>query len=323
MDQADTVGRMAEAASNFLAGLDAKGQQQAVIDFADTVERENWHYIPRDRAGLPLKEMDEKQRQLAHALVATGVSAQGYEKLSTIISLEPILAELEGGGRRFPRDPELYYVSVFGEPGTDAPWGWRFEGHHISLNYTLVKGRMLGPTPLFFGSNPGEVRHGEQTGLRALKEEEDLGRQLLHALDGEQKTVAIVDEQAPDDIITTNVPYVRGEVQPEGLGSQDMNAAQREILSALVETYVKRLPEAVAKAEWVRLAEADLQAARFAWAGAEERGAPHYYRVLGPTFLAEYDNTQNDANHIHAVWRDLSNDFGEDILRRHYKEGHA
>ena len=323
MDQADTVGRMAKAASNFLAGLDAKGQQQAVIDFADTVERENWHYIPRDRAGLPLKEMDEKQRQLAHALVATGVSAQGYEKLSTIISLEPILAELEGGGRRFPRDPELYYVSVFGEPGTDAPWGWRFEGHHISLNYTLGKGRMLGPTPLFFGSNPGEVRHGEQTGLRVLKEEEDLGRQLLHALDGEQKTVAIVDEQAPDDIITTNVPYVRGEVQPEGLGSQDMNAAQREILSALVETYVKRLPEAVAKAEWARLAEADLQAARFAWAGAEERGWPHYYRVLGPSFLAEYDNTQNDANHIHAVWRDLSNDFGEDILRRHYREGHA
>jgi len=323
MDQADTVGHMAEAASNFLAGLDATGQQKALIDFADTVERENWHYIPRDRAGLPLKEMDEKQQQLAHALVATGVSAQGYEKLSTIMSLEPILAELEGGGRRFPRDPELYYVSVFGEPGTGAPWGWRFEGHHISLNYTLVKGRMLGPTPLFFGSNPGEVRHGEQTGLRALKEEEDLGRQLLHALDGEQKTVAIVDEQAPDDIITTNVPYVRGEVQPEGLGSQEMNAAQREILYALVETYVKRLPEAVAEAEWARLVGADLQAAHFAWAGAEERGGPHYYRVLGPSFLAEYDNTQNDANHIHAVWRDLSNDFGEDILRRHYKEGHA
>ena len=323
MDQADTVGHMAEAASNFLAGLDATGQQKALIDFADTVERENWHYIPRDRAGLPLKEMDEKQQQLAHALVATGVSAQGYEKLSTIMSLEPILAELEGGGRRFPRDPELYYVSVFGEPGTGAPWGWRFEGHHISLNYTLVKGRMLGPTPLFFGSNPGEVRHGEQAGLRTLKEEEDLGRQLLNALDGEQKTVAIVDEQAPDDIITTNVPYVRGEVQPEGLGSQEMNAAQRQILYALVETYVKRLPEAVAEAEWARLVGADLQAAHFAWAGAEERGGPHYYRVLGPSFLAEYDNTQNDANHIHAVWRDLSNDFGEDILRRHYKEGHA
>jgi len=323
MDQADTVGRMAEAASNFLAGLDDAGREQVVIDFADSAERENWHYIPRDRAGLPLKEMDGVQRELAHALVATGVSEQGYEKVSTIIGLEPILAGLEGEGRRFVRDPELYYVSVFGEPGGDAPWGWRFEGHHISLNYTLVAGRMLGPTPLFFGSNPAEVRHGEQAGLRALGKEEDLGRQLLHELDGEQQAVAIVDAEAPADIITTNVPYVRGEVEPEGLGSAEMSAAQREILNALVEVYVRRLPEAVAEAEWARLGEADLQAARFAWAGAAERGGPHYYRVLGPSFLAEYDNTQNDANHIHAVWRDLSNDFGEDILRRHYREGHA
>jgi hypothetical protein len=318
MDRADTAQRMAEAATNFLSALGARERQKAEIDFADTVERENWHYIPRDRTGLPLKEMDQKQRELAHALVATGVSTGGYEKVSTIISLEGVLAELEGEGRRFVRDPELYYLSVFGTPGADAPWGWRFEGHHISLNYTLV-GRMLGPTPLFFGSNPAEVRHGEREGLRALKEEEDLGRQLLHALDGEQREVAIVSAEAPADIITTNVPYVRGEVEPEGLGSADMSAAQREILHALVEVYVRRLPEA----EWTRLGAADLAQARFAWAGAEERGGPHYYRVQGPSFLAEYDNTQNDANHIHAVWRDLTNDFGEDILRRHYAEGHA
>lgn len=319
MDRADTAQRMAEAATNFLSALGARERQKAEIDFADTVERENWHYIPRDRTGLPLKEMDQKQRELAHALVATGVSTGGYEKVSTIISLEGVLAELEGEGRRFVRDPELYYLSVFGTPGADAPWGWRFEGHHISLNYTLVAGRMLGPTPLFFGSNPAEVRHGEREGLRALKEEEDLGRQLLHALDGEQREVAIVSAEAPADIITTNVPYVRGEVEPEGLGSADMSAAQREILHALVEVYVRRLPEA----EWTRLGAADLAQARFAWAGAEERGGPHYYRVQGPSFLAEYDNTQNDANHIHAVWRDLTNDFGEDILRRHYAEGHA
>ena len=219
-NQANTVQRMAEAASNFLAALDAAGQQKAVIDFADRTERENWHYVPRERAGLPLKEMDARQRELAHALVATGVSASGYEKVSTIISLEPILAELEGAGRRFQRDPELYYVSIFGVPGEDAPWGWRFEGHHVSLNYTIVEGRMLGSTPLFFGSNPAEVRHGEQTGLRALREEEDLGRQLLHELDGEQKAVAIVSAEAPGDILTTNVPHVRGEVEPEGLGQR-------------------------------------------------------------------------------------------------------
>ncbi len=322
MDQAETVQRMAEAAGNFLAGLDAAGRQKAVIDFADSAEREDWHYIPRDRAGLPLKEMDGKARELARALVATGVSAQGYEKVSTIISLEPVLAELEGEGRRFVRDPELYYVSVFGEPGTDAPWGWRFEGHHISLNFTLVEGRMLGSTPLFFGSNPAEVRHGESEGLRALKEEEDLGRALLHELDGEQRAVAIVSAEAPKDILTTNTPYVRGEVEPEGLGSADMSAAQRALLHDLVEVYVRRLPEALAEAEWARLGSEDLQAARFAWAGSGERGGPHYYRVQGSSFLAEYDNTQNDANHIHAVWRDLNNDFGEDVLRQHYRQDH-
>ena len=267
-NQTDTVQRMAEAAGNFLASLDEAGRQKAVIDFADSAERENWHYIPRERAGLPLKEMDERQRELAHALVATGVSASGYEKVSTIISLEPILAELEGAGRRFQRDPELYYVSIFGEPGGDAPWGWRFEGHHVSLNHTVVQGR-LGTTPLFFGSNPAEVRHGEQTGLRALREEEDLGRQLLHELDGEQKAVAIVSAEAPRDILTTNVPHVRGEVEPEGLGSADMSAAQRQILDALIEVYVRRLPEAVAEAEWARLGAAYLRAAHFAWAGAE------------------------------------------------------
>ena len=322
MDQAETVQRMAEAAGNFLAALDADSRAKAVIEFGDTQERENWHYIPRDRAGLALKEMDGKLRALAHALVATGVSAQGYEKVKTIIGLEPILAGIEGGGRRFPRDPELYYLSVFGEPGDAAPWGWRFEGHHISLNYTLVDGRMVGPTPLFFGSNPAEVRHGEHEGLRALKEEEDLGRQLLHELDGEQQKVAVVNAEAPGDILTTNVPYVRGEVEPEGLGSADMTAAQRDILNALVEVYVRRMPEAVAAAEWARLG-GDLPSARFAWAGGAERGDPHYYRVQGASFLAEYDNVQNDANHIHAVWRDLTNDFGEDILRKHYREGHA
>ena len=323
MNQTNTVQRMAEAASNFLASLDAAARQKAVIDFADSTERENWHYVPRERAGLPLKEMDERQRALAHALVATGVSASGYEKVSTIISLEPILAGLEGAGRRFQRDPELYYVSIFGEPGGDAPWGWRFEGHHVSLNHTVVEGRMLGSTPLFFGSNPAEVRHGAQTGLRALREEEDLGRQLLHELDGEQKAAAIVHAEAPSDILTTNAPHVRDEIAPKGLGRADMSAAQCQILDALIEVYVQRLPEAVAEAEWVRLKAADLSAAHFAWAGAEERGGPHYYRVQGPSFLAEYDNTQNDANHIHAVWRDLHNDFGEDMLRRHYRLSHT
>ena len=321
-NQTNTVERMAAAATDFLAALQADQGAKAKLDFGDTGERENWHYIPRERAGLALKEMDGRQRELAHALVATGVSAAAYEKVKTIIGLEEVLAEVEGPSRKFPRDPELYYLSVFGTPGTDEPWGWRFEGHHISLNYALVDGRMVGPTHIFLGSNPAEVRHGEKQGLRALKEEEEVGRELLAALDGEQKRQAVIDEQAPDDILTRAAPHVGDEVGPQGLRGADMSVGQRQILQALVEVYVKRLPQELAAAELERVAQADLNESHFAWAGPEERNKGHYYRVLGQTFLAEYDNTQNDANHIHAVWRDLQNDFAEDLLRRHYRQAH-
>ncbi len=319
----DVAKRMADAAGAFLAALAADQRSKARLDFADEVERKNWHYVPRDRQGLPIKEMDERQRQLAQALIATGVSERGYDKVNTIISLEDVLAEVEGAGRRFPRDRELYYVSVFGQPGGQNPWGWRFEGHHISLNYTVVDGQVAGPTPLFFGSNPAQVRHGEREGLRALKEEEDLGRQLLHELDGTQKKRAIIMVEAPGDILTTNVPHVGDEVRMEGLAGADMNDSQREVLRALVDVYIGRLPAACAQDARQRIEQGDWANAHFAWAGSEEVGGPHYYRVQGPAYLAEYDNTQNDANHIHAVWRDLTRDFGDDALRRHVREGHS
>lgn len=320
--EAETAKRMAEAALAFLAALDPGQRAKACMDFADETLRQDWHYIPRERAGLPLKEMDARQRTLAHQLVATGLSAAGYTKAQTIIALEPILHQLEGAARRFPRDPELYYLSIFGTPGGETPWSWRFEGHHISLNYTLVAGSMVGPTPTFFGANPAQVRHGEHAGLRALEEEEDLGRQLVKELDGTQRQVALISAEAPSDILTRNLPRVGDEVKPEGLAGAGMSASQRQVLKALVEVYVQRLPEELARVEWGKFERADLGAVRFAWAGGLERGQPHYYRVQGPAFLVEYDNTQNDANHIHAVWRDLENDFGADLLRRHYQQSH-
>ncbi len=319
----DVVKRMIDAADAFLQALSADQRSKAQLDFFDEAERKNWHYVPRDRQGLSIREMDEHQRSLAQRLVASGVSEHGYDKIQTIISLEEVLAHIEGAGRRFPRDPQLYYVSIFGSPGSDVPWGWRFEGHHVSLNYTLIDGVLVGPTPLFFGSNPAQVRHGEREGLRALKEEEDLGRQLLHELDGTQRAQAIIATDAPADILTTNVPHVGDEVHAEGLAGADMSESQRQVLRALVEVYVGRLPEACAKEALARVEEAGWGAAHFAWAGSEEVGGPHYYRVQGAIYLAEYDNTQNDANHIHAVWRDLERDFGEDALRRHLRQGHA
>lgn len=320
--EADTAKRMIAAALEFLASLGPDQRAKACLDFNDETQRKDWHYIPRDRAGLPLKEMDSRQCEKAHGLLATGLSPGAHAKARTILSLEPILHQLEGTARRFLRDPELYYLSLFGAPGSEAPWGWRFEGHHISLNYTILDGCMVAPTPTFFGANPAQVRHGEQKGLRALKEEEDLGRQLVLALDAPQQQNAILSSQAPSDILTRNVPHVRDEVKPEGLTGAQMTDGQRQVLRALVEVYVQRLPEEMAAVEWLKLERADLLAIRFAWAGGLKQGQPHYYRVQGPTFVAEYDNTQNDANHIHAVWRDLENDFGADLLRRHYQQAH-
>lgn len=322
MTTADTTRRMADAAQALLQALDDEQRRKLSIAFENESERTNWHYVPRERAGLPLKEMDSQQRKLTLALVNTGLGPAARQKAATIMSLESVLAEIEGPERSHPRDPELYFVTIFGDVGTgDGIWGWRFEGHHISLNNTIVHGE-ISSAPLFFGSNPAHVRHGSQQGLRALKEEEDLGRQLLSQLDGDQKRIAIVAAEAPPDILTTNVVRVGDEVPMAGLPAADMTQAQRQVLEALVRVYVERLPEPLAQAELQRLRAADLATSRFAWAGAEQPGGPHYYRVQSSRFLAEYDNTQSDANHVHAVWRDLANDFGDDVLQRHYRQSH-
>ena len=317
----DTAKRMADTATAFLASLRSDQKAKAQQTFDDESKRHDWHYVPRERLGLPLKEMESHQRNKAFALVDTGLGEQACNKARTIISLEPILAESEGTGRRFPRDPELYHLVIFGTPG-DSTWSWRFEGHHISINYTIVNNTLVAPTPVFFGSNPAQVRHGSKEGLRALKEEEDFGRDLLASLDGEQKKVAIISAEAPQDMLTRNVPKVTDEVKIEGLQLKNMTASQRDLATALIDVYVTRLPEPIAIAQRKNLVSTSRDTAAFAWAGGVNRGDGHYYRVLGTTFLAEYDCTQNNANHIHAVWRDLTNDFGSDILKQHYQKNH-
>ena len=322
-DQArETAKRMAESAARFLDRLTPQQRAVAVINFSDAEERTNWHYIPRPRRGLAIKEMDESQRQLALDLVATGLSAATQKRTRTIMDLETILGEMEGPGGIHARDPELYFVSVFGEVGEDEPWGWRFEGHHVSLNNTIVAGCLASAAPNFLGANPAEVRHGEHSGLRALKAEEEVARGLIFDLDEEQERIAIVSNQAPDDIITRNEPFIREVPEPPGLAGAAMTPSQQQTLRELVAVYVQRLPEVVAEVETARLVSADMARVHFAWAGEKERGKAHYYRLQGPTFLAEYDNTQNEANHIHAVWRDLTRDFGEDLLKAHYQNGH-
>ncbi|MBI2929783.1 MAG: DUF3500 domain-containing protein [Verrucomicrobia bacterium] len=307
---------MAEAAHNFLAALAPEQRAKATFEWKDD-ERLNWHFIPRARKGIPFKEMTPAQRPLAHALLSTGLSQRGYAQATTIMSLEQILLELEQG-KGPTRDPELYFVSIFGQPDEQGTWGWRVEGHHLSVNFTVVGGQ-IAAAPSFFGSNPGEVRDGPRQGLRVLGEEEDLGRQLVKSLTDAQRKTAIIDATAPKDILTEAKRKVTP-LEQTGLAYAKMTASQRRLLGELVRMYAHRHRPDVAHKDLEKIEKAGWGKLRFAWAGGVERGEGHYYRVQGPTFLLEYDNTQNNANHIHSVWRDFANDFGEDLLRRHYQE---
>jgi hypothetical protein len=312
---------MAGAAERFLAGLTADQRQQAVFAL-DAAERTNWHYIPRERKGLPLKKMNEEQRKLARDLLRSGLSQRGYLTATSIMDLETILGDLEQRAnspeRRIVRDPELYFFSVFGTPSARDAWGWRVEGHHISLNFTVASGAAVASTPSFFGSNPAEVRDGPKKGWRILAQEEDAGRALLLALDEARRAKATINTDAPNDIVTTNSVKI-DPLAPAGVTAAEMTASQRDILLKLVDVYTSQMAADVAADRMARIRKAGVEKIAFAWAGGTEHGQKHYYRLQGPTFLVEYDNTQNDANHIHSVWREFDGDFGRDILREHVK----
>jgi hypothetical protein len=313
-DDSSTI-RVAQAASAFLGALDDAGRAKASFAF-DSEERFNWHFVPKPRAGLPLKAMSALQRSAAMDLLRAALSEKGYTKAEKVRQLEVVLAEIEQDPLR--RDPDLYYVSIFGEPAADGTWGWRFEGHHISLNWTFVRGRSVAPTPQFFGSNPDAVSRGSRPDTRVLAAEQDLARALLESLSAAQRAQAIVSAAAPPDILSGH-QRTAAMLEERGVAFRDLAAEQRGLLLAIIDEYAGAQPRAVAEARLARLRDAGLDRIRFAWMGGLLRGEPHYYRLQGPTFLIEYDNTQNDANHVHAVWRDFDGDFGIDLLAEHYR----
>lgn len=313
------VAEMTQAATAFLDTLDAKLRDQATFAF-DGKERTDWHFIPKDRIGVSLKEMNLEQRKAAHTLLRTPLSANGYLKATAIMSLEQVLHELEKNSptRKHDRDQERYWFCIFGEPGGKKPWGWRIEGHHLSLNFTSVGGKLVVSTPAFFGANPAEVRIGPRAGLRVLAAEEDLARKIMASLSEEQHKKADLAVEAPRDVITGPGQSIDiGE--PVGLAASEMNKEQQKLLWQLIEQYAGSLRPEIAQGEWKEIKQ-NHEAIHFAWAGTLKRGEGHYYRIHAPAFIIEYDNTQNDANHIHTVWHSLSNDFGVDTLRRHYEE---
>jgi hypothetical protein len=307
---------MCAAASNLLSALSPEQQAKATYPFTDE-ERFDWHFIPKARKGLPFKEMDAAQQKLAQALLNSGLSQRGYAKAVTIMSLDAILKEMEQG-KGPTRDPDLYFFTIFGKPGPTDTWGWRVEGHHLSLNFVVRGDQVVSATPAFFGSNPAEVMNGPRKGLRVLGEEEDLGRQFINSLSPDEQKIAIITNIAPKEIITSNQRKVML-LNPPGIAASKMSGKQKDALLALISDYAHRHRAEVAADDLKKIEHAGLGKVTFAWAGSLEPGQGHYYRIQGPTFLLEFDDTQNNANHIHTVWRDFKNDFGEDILREHYE----
>src|SRR5262245_44639450 len=310
---------MSAAAGKWLASLSAEQRTKAVFPF-DSDERFRWHYIPNEmfeRKGLTIKEMSETQRTLAHDLLKTGLSARGYLTATSIMELEKVLRAIEGG-QRMARDHEAYLLTVFGTPGDKQAWGWRFEGHHLSVRFDVVGAKTTASSPAFFGANPAEVRDGPQKGTRVLGAEEDAARALMDSLDASQRTAAIVPGDAPGDMLTTNKGNV-DPLSPIGIKTSALTKPQRDKLMELIDVYVGLMAPDIAAERMERLKKAGLDNVAFAWAGETEKGKKHYYRLQGPTFLVEYDNTRNDGNHIHSVWRDFNGDFGRDLLREHLK----
>jgi Protein of unknown function (DUF3500) len=338
----ETAGRMAAAAGAFVAALSDEQRGRACFGFGE--ERRDWSYLPaRDRDGLAIGALDDGQRRLAHELVAASTSLPGYTKVVSVMAMEHVLRVLEPGLADL-FNPERYSFKVFGSPGEQV-WGWQVAGHHVSLNFTVVDGRWVSPTPCMLGAEPASY------GLLApLADDEELGFRLVNSLDAAQRQAAIIHHRPPPDLAARMVPrigaverpdavffpepdYVISEQErdvlsyvrsgPKGIAGSALTRIQLDDLAALVGSFVRRMPDEVAGAQLHSLEQAGLDNLWFAWAGGTSPGERHYYRVQGPTLLIELDNTQGNGNHIHSAWRNPDDDFGDDVLAEHYRVHHG
>ena len=313
----DDVARMVDGADQFLMSLSDEERTRATWTFEDE-ERQRFHFVPDetyDRFGFPLEDMSPEQRDLAQALLSTGLSQRGHMTANEIIELEAILEEREGGGQ-FSRDPDLYYVSVFGTPSTVGTWAWRFEGHHLSLHFTIVDGAITVSSPTFLAASPAVVTEGRGAGLRPLGALEDAGHALLESLDAAQRSVAIIAETAPTNIVT-GVELAPNPLSPVGIVGSDLTPEQQDLLMAVIEYYTGVMSAEIAALRLQKVQDDGIENVTFAWAGGLGYGEVSYFRVQGPGFLIEFDHTSRDPNHIHSGWRDFDGDFGRDLLRDH------
>lgn len=303
--RADATGEaMAKAATRFLGTLDEARREKASFAFDDP-ERLNWHWIPRPRQGLSLKEMAPDQRSVAFGLVQTGLSTEGMIKVTTILSYEHILWLQENHSPR--RDPELYFISVFGTPGDKGEWGWRFEGHHLSLNFTLKDGQVVSATPFQLGTNPASVQSGPLEGQRNLIDIETPIGELIASFDDEQRKAAVVSEVVPKVTSTPNPPQP-GPMEAKGLSTEDMTPKQRKLLRQFFAAYRVNFAPGVRQDLKKELARSEGEF-HIAWYGPLDQSKPHAFRVEGPSILIDFNNEQDQANHIHTFYRNRPGDF--------------
>ena len=326
-DPEETVTLEAPSASPMLGAwqalasrLSPEQMQAAEFSFDDSIRHE-WFYTPVDRVGLRIGDLDADQMTDLRTLLDDGLGANGTEQAFKIVQLEELLFSTSGG--REMRNPGNYYLMMFGEPTTEGSWAWRFEGHHFSASFTIVDNHLVSGTPAFFGGNPALVPEDSEVhaGLSPFSREQDLGFELLNSFDEGQRARVILAGEAPQDILTEN--FQRAEMgAPEGISVADINDVQHAILMELMDVYGDRMNPALLDYQMAKIRQAGVERVHFAWAGSTEPGEGHYYRIQGPTFVIEYDNTQNNANHIHSVWRDFEDDFGYEPLRQHLAVDH-
>jgi hypothetical protein len=314
-----------EKAVAFHSSLHQNQLKKVSHPFEDT-ERFNFNFVPLERKGLSLAELSDLQKQKAFRFLSSCLSDLGFQKVTDIISLEEILIVIEENRLKMPdgspmRDPEKYYLSFFGSPVEDDIWAFRFEGHHVALNFTSIEGALVAATPTFLGANPGVVESGYHKGKEVLGKETTLGLKLINSMDVKQLKKAHFSTRPPGEIISRNDRRA-SLIEPEGIGFKDLSTTQQGVFLQLLNIYLSNYQFDFTDRFRRRVEEAGINNLSFAWAGGMERGEGHYYRIQGPILLIEYANTQNDANHVHTIVRDLENDFAEEILRLHYENEH-
>ena len=305
-------------AEDFLKSLDTEQLKKVQLPF-DHLSRQFWHFLPGSmwpRSGIMLKDMNRTQKQKFFVLLREQLSEAGFEKIMSIMDLENVMAKM--GQDAEMRDAEKYFIAIYGNPLEDKLWAWSFEGHHISLNFTITD-KKVSMSPRFLGASPAIIPSGYRKGERTLAEEDDMGLELINSMSTEQRVKTIFSTKPYIEIVTSNASEV-GPLRPVGIAVSELNKDQQDHLKELIGVYLSSMPEALAKQRMEQIDQENFDAIRFGWAGATALGEGHYYRIQGQSFLIEFDNTIANANHIHTVWRDFDGDFGKDIIKEHYRE---